>query len=69
VELGALGALPDAAARDARARERAAALRSTLAVLPLYARAPQLSAAAAVQGLRSDGFGLPMLDQVFLSPE
>jgi hypothetical protein len=68
VELTGLGAIADAAARDARARDRAAALRSSLSILPLYARAPELSASPAVQGLRSDAFGLPMLDQVFLSP-
>jgi MarR-like DNA-binding transcriptional regulator SgrR of sgrS sRNA len=69
VELGALGAQADAGARDARARERAAALRPALSLLPLYARAPQLAASGAVQSLRPDGFGLPMLDQVFLSQE
>lgn len=69
VELTALGAQADPGARDARARERAAALRPVLPLLPLYARAPQLSASSAVQALRMDGFGLPMLDQVFLSPE
>jgi len=69
VELGALGALADLGARDARARERAAALRPVLPLLPLYASAAQLSASPAVQALRMDGFGLPMLDQVFLSPE
>ncbi len=69
VELTTLGALADAGARDARARERAAALRGSLPLLPLYARAPQLAAAPNVHGLRADGFGLPALDQVFLSQE
>ncbi|HZN91482.1 MAG TPA: peptide ABC transporter substrate-binding protein [Myxococcales bacterium] len=69
VELSTIGAVADANARDARARERAAVLRASLPLLPLYARAPQLSAAPQVLGLRADGFGLPMLDQVFLSQE
>ena len=69
VELSTIGAVADANARDARARERAAVLRASLPLLPLYARAPQLSAAPSVQGLRADGFGLPMLDQMFLSQE
>ncbi|HEY8212051.1 MAG TPA: peptide ABC transporter substrate-binding protein [Myxococcaceae bacterium] len=68
VELTALGVVPDAAARDTRARDRAVALRSSLPLLPLYARSPEISAAPTVQGLRTDAFGLPMLDQVFLSP-
>src|SRR5262249_52858128 len=42
VELTALGAIADTAARDARARERAVALRASLPLLPLYARAPQV---------------------------
>lgn len=69
VELTGLGAIADGAARDGRARERAAALRTSLPLLPLYARAPEVSASPALQGLRADAFGLPMLDQVFLSQE
>jgi len=69
VELTALGAVADAAARDARARERAAALRASLPLLPLYARAPQVSASSNIQGLRTDAFGLPMLDQLFLTQD
>jgi len=69
VELTGLGSIADGAARDARARERAASLRASLPLLPLYARAPEVSASPTLQGLRSDAFGLPMLDQVFLSQE
>jgi hypothetical protein len=69
VEMTAIGSVADTAARDQRARERAAALRATLPMIPLYARGVKVRATAKVSGLRMDAFGLPRLDEVFLSQD
>ncbi len=68
-ELSAIGALPDAAARDARAAERAAALAPTLPLIPLYAQGLSVQSAAPVLGLTRDGQGLPSLADAFLAAE
>ncbi|WP_163861762.1 peptide ABC transporter substrate-binding protein [Myxococcus eversor] len=68
VELPAIGALSDAAARDARVRERALALAASLPLLPLYAQGLGLRAMPEVGGLVMDAQGLPMLDGAFLLP-
>ncbi|WNG49242.1 peptide ABC transporter substrate-binding protein [Archangium minus] len=68
VELPRIGALPDAAARDARVRERALALASSVPLLPLYAQGLALRAAPEVGGLVFDAQGLPVLDGAWLQP-
>jgi peptide/nickel transport system substrate-binding protein len=68
VELPRIGLLPDATARDLRARERALALAPSLPLLPLYAQGLALRAAAEVGGLVFDAQGLPRLDGVWLQP-
>ena len=68
VELPRIGALPDAAARDAKARERALALAPSVPLLPLYAQGLALRAAPEVGGLGFDAQGLPMLDGAWLQP-
>ncbi|MCP3140587.1 periplasmic substrate-binding domain-containing protein [Pyxidicoccus xibeiensis] len=68
VELPAIGAIADAGARDARARERALALAPTLPLVPLYAQAMGLRLAPEVGGLKLDAQGLPALDGLFLLP-
>ncbi|MCY1002084.1 peptide ABC transporter substrate-binding protein [Myxococcus sp. MISCRS1] len=68
VELPAIGALTDMAARDARARERALALAATLPLLPLYAQGLGVRAMPEVGGLVMDTQGLPTLDGAFLLP-
>jgi hypothetical protein len=68
VELPRIGALPDAAARDAKARERALALAPSVPLLPLYAQGLALRAAPEVRGLVFDAQGLPMLDGAWLQP-
>ncbi|WNG28806.1 peptide ABC transporter substrate-binding protein [Cystobacter fuscus] len=68
VELPRIGALPDAAARDARVRERALVLAPTLPLLPLYAQGLALRAEPEVGGLVFDAQGLPVLDGVWLAP-
>ncbi|QRK08115.1 peptide ABC transporter substrate-binding protein [Archangium violaceum] len=68
VELPRIGALPDAAARDTRARERALALAPSVPLLPLYAQGLALRAAPEVGGLVFDAQGLPMLDGAWLHP-
>jgi len=68
VELARLGGLPDAAARDTRARERAVALAASVPMLPLYAQGLALHAAPEVGGLAFDAQGLPLLDAAFLLP-
>ncbi|MFY0579288.1 hypothetical protein ACN28S_37950 [Cystobacter fuscus] len=68
VELPRIGALPDAAARDARVRERALVLAPSLPLLPLYAQGLALRAEPEVGGLVFDAQGLPLLDGVWLAP-
>jgi hypothetical protein len=68
VELARLGGLPDAAARDTRARERAVALAASVPMLPLYAQGVVLNAVPEVGGLAFDAQGLPLLEDVFLLP-
>ncbi|WNG38722.1 peptide ABC transporter substrate-binding protein [Archangium violaceum] len=68
VELPRIGALPDAAARDARVRERALALAPSVPLLPLYAQGLALRAAPEVGGLVFDAQGLPVLDGAWLQP-
>ncbi|WP_342375132.1 peptide ABC transporter substrate-binding protein [Myxococcus stipitatus] len=68
VELPAIGSLPDAAARDARARERALVLGASLPLVPLYAQGLGVRAMAEVGGLVMDGQGLPSLDGAYLLP-
>jgi peptide/nickel transport system substrate-binding protein len=67
-ELPAIGALGEGAARDARARERARALQPALPLLPLYAQSLRVSASPKVAALDVDGYGVPRLDDAFLSP-
>ena len=68
VELPRIGALPDAAARDAKARERALALAPSVPLLPLYAQGLALRVAPEVGGLVFDAQGLPRLEGVWLQP-
>ncbi|MET0401085.1 MAG: peptide ABC transporter substrate-binding protein [Cystobacter sp.] len=68
VELPRIGVLPDAAARDARVRERALALAPSLPLLPLYAQGLALRAEPEVGGIVFDAHGLPRLDGVWLPP-
>jgi peptide/nickel transport system substrate-binding protein len=68
VELPRIGALADAAARDAKARERALALAPSVPLLPLYAQGLALRAVPEVGGLVFDAQGLPMLDGAWLQP-
>ncbi|WP_257455444.1 periplasmic substrate-binding domain-containing protein [Archangium lipolyticum] len=68
VELPRIGALPDPAARDTRARERALALALSVPMLPLYAQGLALRAAPEVGGLTFDAQGLPLLDGAWLQP-
>ncbi len=65
-ELSAIGALPDPAARDARARERANALAPSLSLVPLYAQGLSVQSAQPVWGLIRDGQGLPSFADAFL---
>lgn len=66
-ELTAIGAVADATARDALARQRAEALRGTLPIVALFAQALPLRRAPHVHGLSFDAYGLPMLDWAFLT--
>lgn len=68
VELPAIGALADSAARDARARERALAVAPSVPLVPLYAQALGVRAAPEVGGLKFDAQGLPLLDGLHLVP-
>jgi peptide/nickel transport system substrate-binding protein len=68
VELPRIGALPDASARDQKARERALALAASVPLLPLYAQGLALRAAPEVGGLTFDAQGLPLLDGAWLQP-
>jgi len=69
VELPLIGAQADAAARDARARERALALGPSVPLLPLYAQGLSVRVVPEVGGLTVDAQGLPVLDGAFLLPE
>jgi hypothetical protein len=69
VELPRIGAQADAAARDARARERALALGPTVPLLPLYAQGLSVRVVPELGGLTVDAQGLPVLDEAFLLPE
>lgn len=64
-ELQAIGAIPDAGARDALARSRAEALLPTLPLVPLYARGIRV-VAPRLGPLTYDGFGIPQLEDVSL---
>ncbi|MHB8878280.1 MAG: ABC transporter substrate-binding protein [Myxococcaceae bacterium] len=64
-----LGAVSDAAARDARAREASDALSSKLELLPLYAQGLRVTVSREVVGLTQDAQGLPTLDAAFLQGE
>lgn len=64
-ELPPLGAIADAAARDARARERALALQPELPLLPLHAQSLRVVASKKVAGVEFDAFGVPLLDDAF----
>ncbi len=66
-ELPPIGAIADAAARDARVRERAAALAPELPFIPLYAQGLRIVAAPQVLGLSTDAYGLPALEATFPS--
>lgn len=67
-ELSAIGAVAEVTARDALARQRAEALRTTLPLVPLFAQALPLRHGPQVHGLAFDAYGLPMLDWAFLAP-
>ena len=69
VELPAIGALADAGARDARARERALALAPSVPLVPLYAQGLGVRLASEVGGLRFDAQGLPWVDGLYLAPQ
>lgn len=69
VHLPALGAIPDAAARDAKARELAGTLAPELEILPLYAQALRVTVAPHLVGLTLDAQGLPALDGAFLAED
>jgi hypothetical protein len=66
VELPLIGNIADPAARDARARERAEALRPSLSFIPLYAQGLRVQASPAVANLGFDAQGLPILEEAFL---
>ncbi|HZW87877.1 MAG TPA: peptide ABC transporter substrate-binding protein [Myxococcaceae bacterium] len=64
-ELSTLGAVPDAAERAARTRERALQMAGTLPVLPLYVEGLRGRLDPALVDVRRDGFGLWMLDDAW----
>ena len=64
-ELSTLGALADAGERAAKTRERALQLAGTLPILPLYVEGLRGRLDPAVVDVRSDGFGLWMLDDAW----
>ncbi|GHG81147.1 peptide ABC transporter substrate-binding protein [Comamonas sp. JC664] len=68
VELPAIGALPAATARDARARERALALAGSVPLVPLYAQGLGMRFAPDVGGVMMDAQGLPSLDGLYVLP-
>ncbi len=65
-ELQPLGAIADDRERDAKARERAAALRPELELVPLYAQGVRWVTSPAVGNAQSDAHGVPLLDDLFL---
>jgi peptide/nickel transport system substrate-binding protein len=67
-ELPPLGTIADAAAREARARERAVALQPELPLVPLYAQALRVVTSTKVAGVDFDAFGVPLLDDAFFAP-
>jgi peptide/nickel transport system substrate-binding protein len=66
-ELPALGSLPDAGARAARVRERALALQGVLPLIPLFARGLRARLSPSLVAARTDGFGLLVLDDAWLT--
>jgi len=64
-ELAALGAVSDAPARSARARERALQLAGVLPVLPLYVEGLRARLDPALVDTRRDGLGLWVLDDAW----
>ena len=64
-ELPALGAIPDAAQRAAKAAERALALAPTLPLLPLYVEGTRVRLDPRLVDARRDGFGLTVLDDAW----
>lgn len=66
-ELPPLGAESDRTRRDARTRERALALASQLNLIPLYAQSISISFSPQLTNLAFDAYGLPELENAFLS--
>ena len=64
-ELQPLGAIADDRERDAKARERASALRNELELVPLYAQGVRWVTARSVTNAESDAHGVPLLDELF----
>src|SRR5262249_8389840 len=64
-ELPALGAIPDAAQRAAKAAERALALANTLPLLPLYVESVRVRLDPRLVDVRRDAFGLVVLDDAW----
>lgn len=64
-ELSALGAVPDAAERAARTRERALQLAGSIPVLPLHAEGLRARVDPALVDVRRDGLGLLVLDDAW----
>lgn len=64
-ELAALGAVPDAAERAARTRERALQLAGTLPVLPLHVEGLRARLDPGLIDVRRDGLGLLVLDDAW----
>jgi peptide/nickel transport system substrate-binding protein len=64
-----LGAVSDAAQRDARSREVADSLSAELELIPLYAQGVRLGTAVPLEGLGHDAQGLPWLDAAFFPRE
>jgi len=64
-ELPALGAIPDAAQRAAKAAERALALAPTLPLLPLYVESVRVRLDPRLVDVRRDAFGLVVLDDAW----
>ncbi len=64
-----LGAITDDEAREEKARELLQQLAPQLPALPLYVQGLSLQVSPQVQNLKSDAWGLPKLDDVFLGAE
>ena len=64
-ELAAIGKLPDAASRRARAIERASELRAGLSLVPLYASGAGLSTRAGLYGATTDATGIPSIPDLW----